>query len=358
MTGQRTGAERLSVVVVNFNGARLLPACLNSLARQTLPREEVQVVVVDNASTDESLRLLATSYPWVEVVASGTNVGFAAGCNLGIAHSRAGLVLLLNPDATAEPDALEQLVAAAADPGCREVAAFAGRVLLSARFSPDAQGPVRTPRGRFRETPHGAVRLVNSTGNVVRTDGLGVDRGWLRPADEHHPPAEVFGFSGAACLLRKGAVDGVGGFDEKLFMYYEDTDLSWRLRLAGWRVRYCERAVFSHWHSATSVEGSQFFRFHDERNRLLVLTKNASLPLVAGAVLRFPVSTVGWMRQGRSGRTRARVRVTAFASYLRLLPRALADRRRISRSAVVPRSAVEELLVRPQEETGGSYRGG
>lgn len=356
MTGGQPRAASVTVVIVNFNGAHLLPACLDSLARQTLPQEDVQVVVVDNASTDDSLALLRNGYPWVHVVASASNLGFAGGCNVGIARSQADLVALLNPDATAEPDALEELLAAAADPRSEDVAAFAGRVLLAARFTADDEGPVKTPVGRFREDGDGRVQLVNSTGNVVRTDGLGVDRGWLQPAGQHHPAADVFGFSGAACLLRKHAVERAGGFDEKLFMYYEDTDLSWRLRLAGWRVRYCERAVFHHWHSATAVEGSPFFRFHDERNRLMVLTKNASWRLVAAAVMRYPLNTVGWLRQGRAGRARALVRLKALASYLRLLPRVLVDRRGVSRSAAVPRAAVERLLVTSGEAAGGAYR--
>ena len=91
----------------------------------------------------------------------------------------------------------------------------------------------------------------------------------------------MFGFCGAAALLRREAIDDVGTFDESFFMYYEDTDLSWRLRLRGWKVLYDPRAVVEHGHSRTSGEWSDFFLFHVDRNRLLMVLKDAPAPLVA-----------------------------------------------------------------------------
>lgn len=126
-----------------------------------------------------------------------------------------------------------------------------------------------------------------------------------------------------------------------------DTDLSWRLRAAGWNLRYEPTAVVRHLHSASSVEWSPFFTFHVERNRLLTLTKSAPAGLALRQVLRFPVTTLSMVRwallQGRRERRRPALRPLALrfrvmGSYLRLLPRMLWRRRAIGRTAAVTRA--------------------
>lgn len=350
----------IRVVVVTWNGAHLLSPCLASLAAQTLPPEQVEVVVVDNASTDGTLELLAREHPGVRVVPAATNTGFAGGCALGLADLEAEFAVLLNNDARAEPDYLERLVAAARRPGWEHVGAVSATVLLDERFREvprAAPGDVVTADGRaFRPGPDGDVELVNSTGNVVRTDGYGTDRGWLVPRHEHEPPAEVFGFCGAAALLRRRALEDTGGFDASLFLYYEDTDLSWRLRLRGWSVRHTGEAVVRHRHGASSVEGSSVFRFHNDRNRLAVVTKDATAGLALRCVLRYPLTALSLAVQERFRPAPTRLRLRVVASYLRMLPALLDQRRRVGARAVVRRRDVEGLLV-AAEHVGG-YRQG
>jgi N-acetylglucosaminyl-diphospho-decaprenol L-rhamnosyltransferase len=210
-----------------------------------------------------------------------------------------------------------------------------------------------TPSGVCRPDPDGEVDVVNSTGNEVTRAGYGRDRRWLEVDGAEEPPAEVFGFCGAAVLLRTAALREVGDFDEDFFLYYEDTDLSWRLRSAGWAVRYEPRAVVRHAHAASSDVRSALFRFHDDRNRLLMLTKNAPAGLVARAVLRYPLTIASLtLRQGR-GAAMTTTRVRAFLSYLRLLPRALVRRRAILRTAVASPRVTAALLV-DDDRAGGS----
>jgi len=302
-------------VVVSWNGAHLLPACLDSLASQTVP---VDVVVVDNASVDATPELLAAR--GVTTVRAARNLGFAGGAELGM-RGATGHVVLLNNDATFAPDAVAELLRAFDDP---RVGAATAKILLA------GTDPV----------------LVNSTGNVVTSDGRGTDRDFRRPLGTESADPDVFGFCGGAALLRREMLDDVGGFDPSLFLYYEDTDLSWRLRAAGWTVRYVPTAVAEHQHAASSGTGSPLFRYHNTRNSLVVLVRHAPVRTVLTSAARQVLGLVraavhdGW----RSPTTTARAR--ALRDVALRLPRELARRRRTWAHAQVPRRVVASYLGR------------
>ena len=345
MTRDLTRAPDVTVVTVTYDAAHLVERCLDALRAQQLGDTTMEVVVVDNASHDGTADLVA-SRPDVTLVRAPRNLGFAGGNNLALRQVRSRYVVLVNNDAVPEPDAVRRLVEGL-DAAPRDVAAMSATVLLAARFraagAADAQVVVG-PDGRWVPDPDGDVRLVNSTGNELREDGCGQDRGWLADATRHDPPAEVFGFSGAAAILRVAALREVGLFDERFFMYYEDTDLSWRLRLAGHRVMHCPGAVVHHEHAASSSEGSAFFRFHDLRNRTATLVKDASVRLVLRCVAREVLTTASLgLRRRRWDLVGTRLR--AGASLVTMLPHLLRERRRIGRSCRTTRGEVERLLV-------------
>ena len=128
------------------------------------------------------------------------------------------------------------------------------------------------------EVPAGVplVDVLNNAGSMVFRDGYGADRAYQElDRGQYQRPEEVFAFCGGAVCFRTEALRQAGVFDDDFFLYYEDTDLSWRLRSLGWRIRYQPAAVARHIHSASSVEWSPLFVFHTDRNRLLMLTKNA-----------------------------------------------------------------------------------
>lgn len=353
-------APDVTVVTVTYQAGELVLACLDSLARQELGPVRMHVVVVDNASTDGTPDLVARAHPEVELVRSPRNLGFAGGNNLVLHRLRSRYALLLNNDATADPAAVRTLVEAM-DAAPPQVAAMAATVLLAGAFRAagpdDAARPdlVRGPDGDWVPDPDGAVRLVNSTGNQVRTDGFGSDRGWLADASRHHPPADVFGFSGAAVILRTSALQDVGLFDERYFMYYEDTDLSWRLRLGGYRVEHCPGAVVHHLHSASVGEGSELARFHDVRNRMATVLKNASAAVAARVLAAHVLTTASVLLRRRQPWPLVRTRLRAQASFLRMVPSLLRSRREIGRRARTPRVRVERLLI-PPEAPRGPYR--
>jgi GT2 family glycosyltransferase len=194
---------------------------------------------------------------------------------------------------------------------------------------------------------------MNNAGVVLLSSGHGADRGLGHPADAFPVPDEVFGFSGGAALLRTEAVRAVGGFPAPYFLYYEDTDLSFRLRLRGWTVRYEPGAVVHHQHSATVDQQSTAFAFHNERNRLLMLCRCAPGGLAVRAVGRFLLTTASLLARRLTGGAvpdvpafRASVRARVFVSWVRLLPWALRSRREILRGADVrPADVLAEWAI-------------
>lgn len=314
---------RVRAVVVNWNGAHLLTDCLDSLTAQTWPG--LEILVVDNASVDDSLDVLAR-YPAVHVLRSPRNLGFAGGVALATQGYDGDFVVLLNNDATFEPDAVERLVTAAGDSSAR-IGAVTARVLLGPR---DQDGP----------------RLVNSTGNLVTTRGTGGDRDWLAPAGSESTDPDVFGFCGGAALLRVPALRDAGGFDASLFLYYEDTDVSWRMRGAGWTVRYEPAAVAHHLHAASSDEHSPLFRYYNTRNSLLVFARHAPAAVWIRSLLRQTAAAARSVVLAGPRDPQARARWRALRDAVRRLPRALTDGRRFWRRAAVGRAEVARLLSR------------
>lgn len=304
------------------------------------------VIVVDNGSTDDSVAVLRRALPDATVLARDTNGGFAAGANEGIRSADADVVVLLNNDAVPMPGFVaalrDRLDAAPAD-----VAAVTGRIVLGGRWARLPSGSTRAPDQRALRDHDGALWVpsaggevrLNSTGVRVDRDGNGMDRDWFAPADRVADRA-VFGFSGGAAALRRAALDDVGLLDESLFMYYEDTELAWRLRRRGWRVEYVAEAVVEHDHSASSGVQSDLFVFRNARNRLVVALWHAPWPTVVRAAGRTLARGLRGLAAG-STRREARLVLAALADVAGHLPAHLARRLRQSRVASVPRRGVD-----------------
>jgi|GEM_PF-245330 len=190
---------------------------------------------------------------------------------------------------------------------------------------------------------------IQNVGSLLLKDGSGRDRGavvvgnaqsYEADAGQYEREEEVFAFCGAGVLLRTAALKEVGYFDDHFFMYYEDTDLSWRLRLAGWQVWYVPKAVVRHIHAGSSKEWSPFFTYHVLRNRLFMLAKLAPAPLARRewrAFLRHSLRAYwqAYLGGQRTYRQQADLQGRVVRSLLASLPRLLAQRRRIKRAARV-----------------------
>jgi len=220
----------LSVIVVNWNTCRLLEACLQSVeaARKDLA---VDVLVVDNGSTDGSVELVRERFPADELIANAGNRGYAAANNQAVERARGRYLFLLNSDAEVETAALRALVAYADD---HPEAGVIGPKLLN----PD--GTLQPSGGRF-PTPASTVASLLGLNRLTGRPRYGTGR-------DYSVPAEVDEVSGAAMLIRREVIDQVGGLDEGFAWGYEDVDYCLRARRAGWRVHYVPDArVMHHW---------------------------------------------------------------------------------------------------------------
>jgi GT2 family glycosyltransferase len=298
---------RLSVVIVNWNLETPLRACLLSLSMQV--HRDLEVIVVDNGSTDGTVPMIEREFPWVTLVRHVTNLGFAGGVNAGIVRSTGPWVATLNNDATAEPDWAAALVESAesAEPSCGMLQALM----------------------RYAARP----AIVNSTGIVLGVSGHGNDRDEGRSVSAAAEPAEIFCPSAGAAAYRRTMLEAVrlrsGYFDSRYFLYYEDLDLGWRARLAGWGARYVPRAVVRHqWHASTDRIGLAEFQEYIETNRVRTLVKNASLALLVRTILGMVRSAARVGRVGRSAGLRRFARAALESWSARAQVTALATRRR------------------------------
>lgn len=296
-----------SVVIVDWNEPEVTLDAVRSVLEQTGPT--VEVVVVDNGSERTADGHPAGALPDVRILRLHENAGFAAGANAGMSAARGRAVVLLNNDARLEPGALGALIAPLAEP---RVGAVTALILFADRD------------------------VVNSTGGEVTRSANGRDRDWQLPLMELARPAgPAPAFSGGAVALRREAVEDAGGpFDERLFMYYEDTELSWRLRRRGWEIRYQPTAIVRHRHAHSSRAGSDFFLRLNERNRLRFAFVHGTPGVIVRACWR---TFAGALARSVNGDTRgARRRFAALGHALRRLPELRRSRRSAAVNAAVP----------------------
>lgn len=239
----------VTVVIVNYNGGEMIQQCLAALEQQQF--QQFSTVVVDNNSSDDSLPGIRKNFPGVSILALPTNLGFAGGVNQALQGCALGTwVALLNPDAFPTEDWLGNLVACAGDHP--EYAAFGSRM-----FSDQAQ------------------RHLDGVGDVYHVSGLPWRDGHGMPdSPRYDQEREIFAPCAAAALYRVSALKSVGLLDEDFFLYVEDVDLGFRLRLAGYRALYVPNATIRHLGSAFVGKHSDFQIYHGHRNLVWVYIKN------------------------------------------------------------------------------------
>lgn len=261
-----TLARHTSVIIVTYNPGDYLKKCIESIV-ETEP--EVEIIVVDNASSDEAAVQLQADYPQVRCIYNVTNTGFGAGNNLGEQAANREFLVFLNPDSVALPGWLEAIVSPLADPS---VGLVTPKVLV-------LQEPAR----------------INTAGLTVHLSGIGMCRGLGRDANELMKEEEVASISGVAFATRRDVFQTLKGFDEDFFLYVEDVDISVRTWLAGYRCLYTPSARILHDYQL-SVDGKKSFLV--ERGRYLMLLKTLkwrSLIALLPMLLLTEVITLTWL---------------------------------------------------------------
>jgi N-acetylglucosaminyl-diphospho-decaprenol L-rhamnosyltransferase len=267
---------KITVVVVNFNGGEYLLKCIESLSRQTFPNFET--IIVDNASTDGSIETLERLPANCRIIKSATNLGFAAANNLAARAGHGEWLALLNPDAEAMPDWLDELMAAVeVHPGHRMVAS-----LQISMDDPD---------------------YLDGAGDCYLAFGFAWRGGFGHFTSRAPGAGTCFAPCGAAALYPRQLFLDAGGFDENYFCYHEDVDLGFRLRLMGESCQFAPGARVVHAGSAIAGRRSDFSVFYGSRNSIWTFLKNTpSLLLIAMSPIWLAGTIALLIRWGLVGR--------------------------------------------------------
>ena len=241
----------VSVIVVNYNGRRHLEHCLPSLMALEYPPEELEILIADNGSSDDSLTFVTSHFPKVKILAGNQNRGFAAGNNWAAKAAGGEYLAFLNNDMRVEPSWLKELVRAL-DPGSGAICA-AGKIL-----SWDG-------------------RRIDFNGGYLNFYGMAFQKNHREreAAIPNHLSHDVLYPCGGSMLIDRQIFLNIGGFDEDYFAYFEDVDLGWRLWVLGYRVRFCPQAISYHRYQGTSRQLPEERRtLLYERNALFSVIKN------------------------------------------------------------------------------------
>ncbi len=308
-----------SVVIPNWNGRHFLQSCLDSLLAQSYG--DIEIIVVDNASSDGSQALIEGSYQQVKLITLPTNRGFTGACNIGMDTAAGEIIALLNNDTEVE-------------------ASWAKEIMDAFRRHPEV-GMVASKMLLFDRRDH-----FHTAGDCFGVDGSAGNRGaWEKDQGQYQNEEYVFGACGGSAAYRKSMLEQIGLFDDDFFFLLEDVDLSWRAQLAGYKVLYVPTAVVYHHLSATG--GGVTASFHDGRNSVWVLTKNLPLPLllkhwrkIVGRYLN-----MAWqaLRAWRGAEARARLRGTAMG--LLTIGSAIRKRRQVQATKSVSDDYIESILT-------------
>ena len=335
----------ISLVIINYNSEKLLKTCLDSIRALTYADREV--IFIDNASADWSVEYVRAHYPEVRIIANYENLGYAGGANQAVRKSKGEFVVILNPDIVFEPDYFDVLVE---------------------RMERDKKiGAIIGKLRKFDFAKGEKTNVIDSAGLLMYKSRRCVDRGQgEEDRGQYDTAEEVFGITGAVPMYRRAALedvavgsavtaDGTGGsagaappwrgagvdeyFDESFFMYKEDVDISWRLRLAGWKCFYEPRARAYHGRGTGAVNRatmvdvarargglSRFQKHYSYKNERLMRAKNELSLNVAHDFVHIAwreMLMTGWMC------VREPYLFKSFFVFLKQLPGALTKRHAI-----------------------------
>ncbi len=308
---QAVTAPFLSVVIPNFNGQRFLATVLDALRRQTLG--DFEVILADDASSDDSVKFVEAHYPEVRLLVNRSNLGFARNCNVAADAARGRILVLLNNDTEPEPTWIEELVKTIVTHP--EAAIVSSKLLLF------------NERGK-----------LHSAGDLLGRDGVPRNRGvWEIDRGQYDSQTTIFSGCGGAVAYRKDAWNALGGFDEDFWMYLEDVDFAFRAQLQGYSAVFAANARVYHHLSATG--GGSLASYYVGRNTIWLIVKNMprslllrNLPQIVAAQVKVTVDALrNW--RGEAARARLRGQIDALLGIRGVLAK---------RRTIQPRRLVED----------------
>lgn len=231
----------VSIILLSYNSQKDLAECISSLMIQTYTNYEI--ILVDNTSQDNTVEFVGTNYPGIKIIENKSNLGYAHGNNIGVAYAKGEYIVILNPDTVVDPDWLLCLI----EP-LKEYHASTSKILM-----------------------YDQKDMINTCANHSHFTGIDFCRGLYEHVSQFSNTEEVSSISGCSFAIRKEILEEIGGFDPDFFLYLEDIDLSWRLRIAGYKIIYIPASIVYH---KFSLEVSPWKEFYLERNRYMMLIKN------------------------------------------------------------------------------------
>jgi GT2 family glycosyltransferase len=308
----------VTAVVLNWNGRKLLEKSLPALGKQTY--RPLQVLLVDNASTDDSLAYVKKNFPQTKVIRNPTNLGFAAGMNIGLRAAKGKYVISVTNDVALEPKVISEMVAAA---------------------EKDSRVGMAVPLLVRSSEPS----VIDAAGVSVDRSGYGanVGGGEENRGQFGKKPVEIFGGYGGATLYRRQMLDEIGYFEEAFGAYLEDIDLAWRARAAGWKCMLVPQVRAFHAGSVSYGKTSYRATYLGHRNRLLFALSEFPLKLLVPMlayyiIFEIPMS-VWWLATANVARVKARI--DAFL----MLPWIISRRRKLGAGRKVPVAELEKWLL-------------
>lgn len=308
----------LSVIIPHYNGVHHLPPCFYALRAQTY--SHLEIILVDNGSTDESLELTRRDFPEVKILETGRNLGYAA-INYAFEHAQGDIIVPLNNDTEVDSGWAQALVEALQT--YPDAGMAASKMLLFDR----------------RDTLH-------SAGDGFGTNGIPINRGvWKKDEGQFDNDTYIFGGCGGAVAYRREMLVEIGFFDEDFFMYLEDVDLNWRAQMAGYRAVFAPNAVVYHHLSASG--GGVIAGYYTGRNTIFMLAKDLPGPIFRRywyAIFKAQLDiTFDALRAWRGKAARARLR--GQLAGLWGLPKWLAKRKSVQHFKRVDDAYLESLLT-------------
>lgn len=232
-------SNKASVIIVTYNHKKYMRGCLSSV----LSNNPLEVIVIDNGSTDGTPEFIEENFPKVKVIRSPRNLGYSGGNNLGVEHAKGEYVVILNPDTKVEENWLEELLKP---------------LVKSKRL-------ITTPKILLYDGS-----AINTAGNIVHFTGLTFTRGYLEPPKEYDKPEYLSGISGACFAMRRDEYLQLGGFDENFLAYNEDGEFSWKAHARGFKILYIPTSIV--YHDYTLKVPPQKI-YHLEKGRYIILRK-------------------------------------------------------------------------------------
>ncbi|MGB9736311.1 MAG: glycosyltransferase family 2 protein [bacterium] len=318
----------VSFVIPNYNGRDFINVCLNSIAKQTY--KSFEVIVVDDASTDNSCDFIRSNYPWVRIIQLEHNAGFCHAVNTGIRASKGNYIALINNDVELDKDWLIHMV-------------------QTMQAYPDAFGISSKVLNYYDR------KIIDDAGDIYTREGLAFKR-WNNLPDEkfNHQTEEIFSPSGAASLFSVSALDKVGLWDEHFIAYLDDVDIGFRARLLGYKNYYEPKAIAYHMVSRSYSRNKVAMGALVLRNNTAVIIKDMPLPLI---ISFFPWLVIGHLKIVKFilsiGGLKALIK--GYIMLIKMIPYLLQSRSVIKGKTVITVKALKKAILKGYNHRTGTY---